>query len=108
MAAGGIRPAVTTAQIVITLPTYHALQDADRGALTKKRQRIIPLNDQAQAIVRRLALKTPEGPIFRNADGAEWSKNSIVCRFKRMSRSSDSRSRPTAFAISTSLRRSRP
>jgi len=45
----------------------------------KKRQRVIPLNEQALAIVRRLALKTPEGPIFRNADGAEWAPTRTGC-----------------------------
>jgi len=52
----------------------------------KRRQRVIPLNDQALAIVRRLALKSPDGPIFRNDDGAAWTKDALVCRFSRLSR----------------------
>jgi len=52
----------------------------------KRRQRVIPLNDQALAIVRRLVLKSPSGPIFRNQRGNPWAKNSLNCRFRRLTR----------------------
>lgn len=50
----------------------------------KKRQRVIYLNDVALVIVQRLAEANPIGPIFRNTDGLPWSKNAILCRFKRL------------------------
>jgi len=52
----------------------------------KKRQRVVPLNDTALALTKRLALKYPEGPLFRNSgpERRPWTKNSLNCRFRRL------------------------
>jgi integrase len=49
----------------------------------KKHRRVIRLNEKAFAIVDRLA---KEGPIFRNRVGRGWAKESIVCRFAKLSK----------------------
>jgi integrase len=51
----------------------------------KREARVVPLNNRATEITRRLALKYPFGPLFRNEDGEPWSRHSINCRFKRLS-----------------------
>lgn len=51
----------------------------------KRESRVVPLNNRATEITRRLALKYPTGPLFRNEDGEPWSRHSINCRFKRLS-----------------------
>ena len=43
--------------------------------------RIIYLTDKAEEIVRRLALKCPEGMIFRNTNGGPWTTKSVNCAF---------------------------
>jgi len=43
--------------------------------------RIIYLTDTAEKIVHRLALKCPEGTIFRNTDGRPWTTESVNCAF---------------------------
>jgi integrase len=48
------------------------------------RNRVVPLNKTALAITRRLALKYPEGPLFRNTDGTPWTRHSFNCRCKRL------------------------
>jgi len=50
----------------------------------RKKPRTILLNDRAMAICTRLALKYPEGPMFRNARGRPWRKQAIVNRFRRL------------------------
>jgi len=51
----------------------------------KRNARIVPLQtERAFEICRRLALKHPEGPMFRNADGNSWTANAVSCRFKRL------------------------
>lgn len=50
----------------------------------KKHKRIVPLNNEALAITRRLAMKHPEGKLFRNEDGNPWSKSGINSRFTRL------------------------
>jgi integrase len=52
----------------------------------KRRQRVIVLNAKALAIVKRLSVKHPDGPMFRNRDGNPWKANAIVCRCQRLSR----------------------
>ncbi len=49
-------------------------------------QRVILLNEKALAITRRLALKNPEGPIFRNNSGKPWTKNALIQQCKRMTK----------------------
>ena len=51
---------------------------------TRKGERVIFLTEKACAICRRLILKHPDGPIFRNQRGKPWNKNSIKCRFTRI------------------------
>lgn len=56
----------------------------------KRRGRIVPLpTDRAFEICRRLAMKYPEGPMFRNADGNPWTASSVSCRFKRLRKKCD-------------------
>lgn len=43
--------------------------------------RIIYLTDAAEEIVRRLVLRYPTGPIFRNTDGEPWTTDAINCSF---------------------------
>ncbi|HWB08637.1 MAG TPA: tyrosine-type recombinase/integrase [Pirellulales bacterium] len=50
----------------------------------KKHRRVIPLSAGALQIVRRLMLKHPEGPLFRNRAGRKWTKDAINCRFDRI------------------------
>lgn len=47
-------------------------------------QRIVQLTDAAYEICRRLALKHPGGPLFRNADGRPWTNYAVACRFDRL------------------------
>ncbi len=49
----------------------------------KKRNCVVYLTTKAFAIVRRLMLKHPEGPLFRNTDGVPWTPHAISCRFGR-------------------------
>ena len=50
----------------------------------KKRWRFIYLTQRAEEIVRRLSLKHPDGPIFRNRNGQPWKADAFNCRFCRM------------------------
>jgi integrase len=50
----------------------------------KRSQRTILLNDRMFEISERLALKNPQGPIFRNIDGGPWTKDAMVCRCRRL------------------------
>lgn len=52
----------------------------------KRRQRVVYLTDEAFAICERLALKHPEGPLFRQQSGRPWDKNAIRCKFRRLKR----------------------
>jgi integrase len=50
----------------------------------KKRRRVIRLNERATEIVTRLALKRPEGELFRNKIGKPWAKGTVICRFSKL------------------------
>ena len=50
----------------------------------KKRSRMILLNPVALAIIRRLALKNPEGMLFRNRDGNAWTSDALNCRCAKL------------------------
>jgi len=50
----------------------------------KNRQRTVVLTDRVRDMCRRLTAKYPKGPMFRNRQGRAWSKNAIVCRFRRL------------------------
>lgn len=52
----------------------------------KKRKRVIPLNDAALAIIQKLTLKYPEGPIFRNSHGKPWTAYAVNCQTARLTR----------------------
>lgn len=52
----------------------------------KKRQRIIVLTPTALAVIQRLALKHPTGPLFRNMDGVPWKSMALINRFARLSK----------------------
>ena len=46
--------------------------------------RDVKLTDRDVDILKRLALKCPEGPLFRNQDGRPWTKSALNCRFQRL------------------------
>ena len=52
----------------------------------KKRRRVVKLTDTAFTICQRLALKYPEGPLFRNRNGKPWSHRAVDYRLWRLSR----------------------
>jgi integrase len=55
-----------------------------KGKEGKKLPRIIRLNERATAIVQRLALKNPDGRLFRNARGKPWSDDLLEKRCHRL------------------------
>jgi len=52
----------------------------------KREKRIVLLSDRAFEICQRLALKCPEGPIFRNHRGKPWTGTGLDGRCARLSR----------------------
>jgi integrase len=46
--------------------------------------RIIYLTETAEAILQRLALRHPKGPIFRNTKGEPWTPDAVVCAFGQL------------------------
>lgn len=46
--------------------------------------RIVYLTDDALAITRRLVLRYPMGPLFRNIKGEAWSTDAVNCAFTRL------------------------
>lgn len=54
----------------------------------KSKPRVILLTDVAYDICLRLALKHPEGLLFRNEDGGGWTRNALNLRCRRLSQSS--------------------
>ncbi len=50
----------------------------------EQRERIIRLEGRAFEIVQRLALKYPNGPLFRNERRNAWTKNALNWRCKRL------------------------
>lgn len=55
-----------------------------KGKKGKKLPRIIRLNEVATAIVTRLALKYPEGPLLRNSQGRPWVGDTLDRRCNRL------------------------
>ncbi len=47
--------------------------------------RVIYLTAEPKAILERLALENPAGPLFRNSRGRPWTKDAIKCRLTRIS-----------------------
>ena len=56
-------------------------RDESKG---KRRRRIVWLVDEAWKILAAAARKRKTGPILRNEDGAAWTKDAIVCAFRRV------------------------
>lgn len=52
----------------------------------KRERRVIRLNDTAMAIVERLTLKYPDGPLLRNRRGEPWKGFALNNRFARLSK----------------------
>jgi integrase len=46
--------------------------------------RIVYLNARALEITRRLALRHPSGPLFRNEEGRPWNRHALGCAFARL------------------------
>ncbi len=46
--------------------------------------RVIYLTETAVGIVRRLMLKNPDGPLFRNCEGDPWTTYAVNCAFVRL------------------------
>src|SRR5205814_1554062 len=55
-----------------------------KEAKGKRRIRVVYLTDVAVAVCQRLALKHPTGPLFRNSNGAAWTRHAASCVFGRM------------------------
>jgi integrase len=49
----------------------------------KKKKRIVYLSDAAFEVTKRLCGEHPTGPLFRNADGGRWDKETVGRRFAR-------------------------
>jgi integrase len=52
----------------------------------KRYRRVIPLEGEALAIVQRLALKYPDGRLFRNGKSGIWTPSAIDHRFSKLSK----------------------
>lgn len=50
----------------------------------KKRNCVVYLTPKALIIIKRLMLKHPNGPLFRNSQGVPWTPYAISCRFTRL------------------------
>jgi integrase len=50
----------------------------------RKKARVVYLTPRVVEACRRMAAANPAGPLFRNRDGAPWTKNAITCRFQRL------------------------
>jgi integrase len=50
----------------------------------KKLPRVVYLTNEALEIARRMVAEHPGGPIFRNSDGAPWTRYAINCAFIRL------------------------
>jgi integrase len=46
--------------------------------------RVVILTPEMVALTRRLSERHPSGPLFRDAKGKAWNRNSIRCRFRRV------------------------
>jgi integrase len=49
----------------------------------KKKHRVVYLSDAAFKVTKRLVDRYPSGPLFRNADGGRWDKETVGRRFAR-------------------------
>lgn len=67
-------------------PVMNAIVFPRNESKGKKRQRVIVLNSKALAIVQRLIVKQPAGPVFRNVDGQPWKRDAVGNRAQRLKR----------------------
>jgi integrase len=52
----------------------------------QKYNRVVPLTKVAYRITRRLMKQYPNGVLFRDTRGNPWTKNALICRFRRLSK----------------------
>ena len=57
---------------------------ADGEIRGKQFGRDVIVPERAAAVLKRLVLAHPEGPVFRNADDNPWTKDALNCRFQRL------------------------
>ena len=76
----GARPGELRALTAATIDWESATAVVTNG---KTGPHTITIPARSLAILRRLAIDNPEGPIFRNSKGTPWSKNNLVKRFWR-------------------------
>jgi len=50
----------------------------------KKRPRVVYLSERVLLITRKLILRHPQGPLFRNEKGEPWNQHSLACCFSRI------------------------
>ncbi len=70
----------------------------------KRCVRIVYLTEKALTITKRLMLKHPEGPIFRNSQGRRWTPYAVNCRFERLKKKIDTKYCLYAFRHSYATR----
>ena len=63
------------------------------------RPRVIHLNDQALAILKKLIGSSEPGPLFRNSRGKPWNRNSVRCAINRIRVKSDLSVDMVAYAL---------
>jgi integrase len=74
---------VTAADVDVTAGTW-TLSKWKNAKKQKGKKRVIYLTDGMLALTKRLMQKYPEGPLFRNATGTPWSRQSITWRFRQL------------------------
>ena len=53
---------------------------------SRRAPRVVYLTDVALEVTRRLLVKNPQGPLFRNTRGKPWTKDAVNCRFFTLKR----------------------
>jgi integrase len=64
----------------VDLPAHRIVFPVEEEKM-QRMPRIIYLTDVAEETVRRLVLRHPEGPIFRNTNGLAWTTEAVNCAF---------------------------